>query len=245
MLANLFTRFGWSRDDFKWTAGMILSIIVGLATLTDKLVVSMGLPLFVIPALPYCRLVALVVGFTSAKMATSNLFGAGNVPSPSSAPVNLNKVGVLLVAALVGAGALTLGCGGKRHAAVVADVALYETLNDVHAAEQLALCGLPSCAQSIVVEYEKGWTKAKSEAFNTTLLPAVRGGRGFNAILKAWVPGTPLPKAVTDIVQSLAQSLTNVTEAFPEGATKTKVLAAIAKSQTLVLSALSLVLSFK
>lgn len=74
-MGNVFTKFGWSRDDAKWTIGMATGIVVGLATLSDSMVVTLGLPTVIIPLLPWCRLVSIIVGITSAKMASSSLFG--------------------------------------------------------------------------------------------------------------------------------------------------------------------------
>jgi hypothetical protein len=133
-------------------------------------------------------------------------------------------------------------CAHPRHTAVVVDVALYTALHDVHVVEQTALCGLPTCASSAVVEFVPGWTAAKSRDFNGKLLPAVEGGLGFNDLLRAWRPGTPMPAGLVGVINSLGAALTHVTTSFPESPTKTKLLAGIAQAQTMVLQALSIVL---
>lgn len=71
MLGWTFTSFGWTRDDFKWTASIVAAVVVGLATLGNT-VTDYGIPA---DWLPYIRLLALVVGIVSAKMATSSLPG--------------------------------------------------------------------------------------------------------------------------------------------------------------------------
>jgi len=134
-------------------------------------------------------------------------------------------------------------CAKPRHTAVVTDVALYEVLNDLHGVEQMALCGQQSCAGSPVVEFLPGWTLAKSQAFNTKLLPAIDGGMGFNDLLETWTPGTPIPAGLPPIITSLADSLTAVTQDFPDGTTKTAMLGYIGKAQSLILTALSIVLA--
>jgi hypothetical protein len=142
----------------------------------------------------------------------------------------------------LGLGAGVLACAHARHTAVVVDVALYESLASLHAAEQTALCGLPSCAGSTQEQFVRGWTLAKSQAFNAKLLPAVEGGRQFNRMLSEWQPGTPMPAGLSPIIVSLSASLTAVTEDFPDGTTKTAVLANIGAAQAMILNALSLAL---
>lgn len=73
MIAPLFTRLGWTRDDAKWIVGMIVAIVVGLAALSESTITDLGLPQVLVPALPYFRLAALIVGIVSGKMATSGL----------------------------------------------------------------------------------------------------------------------------------------------------------------------------
>lgn len=138
------------------------------------------------------------------------------------------------------------GCSAStRHLAVVADQTAYEALNDTHALEQTALCGLPSCAGSTVVEHQKGWTLAKSQAFNTKLLPAVRGGQQFNILLAAWKPGTPVPAAITEAVTSIGSALGAVAQDFPPGTTRDAILANLGSAQAIFLNAFNLVLIVK
>ena len=142
--------------------------------------------------------------------------------------------------------ALLAGCSAStRHLAVVADQTAYESLNDTHALEQTALCGRPSCAGSTVVEAQTGWTLAKSQAFNQKLLPAVRGGQQFNALLAAWQPGTPVPVAITEAVTSIGNALGAVTKDFPPGTTRDKILANLGSAQAIILNAFNLVLIVK
>lgn len=137
-------------------------------------------------------------------------------------------------------GLLGSSCAHPRHTAVIADVALYESLNGLHAVEQSALCGLPSCAESSRVEFVPGWTLAKSQAFNQKLLPAVQAGRQFNILLRDWKPGTPMPAGLSAIIVSLSQALTAVTQDFPDGTTRAKILASIASAQQIILDAIAI-----
>ncbi len=129
--------------------------------------------------------------------------------------------------------------GGPRHVAVLADTALYEVLNDIHTTEQIVLCGVPSCA-GITGRLTASWTDEKSQDFNRRLLPVVTAGREFNNILAAWVPGQPMPVQLRLLIQGLSSSLSAVTASFPDGTTKTTILADIAKAQAIVLGAIDL-----
>jgi hypothetical protein len=149
---------------------------------------------------------------------------------------------LILILSLV----LIAGCSAStRHLAVVADQTAYESLNDTHVLEQTALCGLPSCAGSVVVEHQKGWTLAKSQAFNTKLLPAVRGGQQFNVLLAAWKPGTPVPTAITEAVTSIGTALAAVAKDFPPSPTRDQILANLGSAQAIILNAFNIVLLVK
>lgn len=65
-----------TRNDAKWAVGMLAAIVTGLATLGST-VVDYGVPAV---ALPYIRLIALVVGIVSGKLATSPLPGKNDLP---------------------------------------------------------------------------------------------------------------------------------------------------------------------
>lgn len=151
-----------------------------------------------------------------------------------------------LVVVLASCSGLSSGCSAStRHVAVVADQTAYEALNDTHALEQTALCGLPSCAGSSVVEHTPGWTLAKSQAFNQKLLPAVRGGQQFNALLAAWTPGTPVPAAITEAVTGIGNALGAVAKDFPPSPTRDQILAHLGSAQAIILNAFNLVLVVK
>jgi hypothetical protein len=116
MIANLFTKFGWSRDDLKWTVGIVIAAVVALATLSEDMVKTLGLPLAVLHWLPWCRLIAFVVGVVSGTMKTSNLFARGQVPSDAGS-IDVNKrvgVGAVLLASALCGSVLVAGCAGLR-----------------------------------------------------------------------------------------------------------------------------------
>lgn len=144
-----------------------------------------------------------------------------------------------ILAALMVASALvtSVSCANKRHVIVVVDSALYEVLSDIHVEEQTALCGQPSCA-GVTQRMNTGWTDAKSQAFNQKLLPAVQAGRQLNTVLAAWEPGQLMPQAIHDLSVSLGSALTNVTNEFPDGELKSKILADIGSAQRIVLGAI-------
>jgi hypothetical protein len=134
------------------------------------------------------------------------------------------------------------GCAKARHVAVVVDAGLYESLNTVHAVEQDALCGAPSCAGQPDMPVP-GYSKDKSMAFNQALLPAIGAGRQLNTQLAAWKSDQPVPASVAVVINGLADSLTAVTKDFPAGSARERMLAAIAQGQRLALALLSSVLT--
>lgn len=146
------------------------------------------------------------------------------------------------LSAVILAAALTSACAQPRHVAVLADTALYEVISDTHSIEQTVLCGMPSCA-GVSSRPTAGWDDAKSRLFNAHLLPAVAAGREFNSILASWKPGQPMPAMLHNLILSLSQSLSAIASDFPEGQTKTNILADISKAQSIVLSAMDLLMS--
>ena len=136
------------------------------------------------------------------------------------------------------------GCAHPRHVAVVTDTAIYEMLNDAHAIEQRALCGQASCA-GIPPMPMPGWSTAKSVTFNRALLPAVDGGRQFNAVLATWKPGQPMPSKLHDLINGLSASLAQVASDFPDGTTKTAIVTGIGQAQSLILTAIDAYFTIK
>jgi hypothetical protein len=155
-------------------------------------------------------------------------------------------ISVLFLASALGLGLTLSACGASaRHIAVVADQTIYEAVADIHSGEQAALCGLPSCATSTKVEVLPGWTLAKSQAFNKKLLVGEDAARELNSIVSGWTPGASVPTTVTTLIGHLADSLTNVLADFPNGSTKTKMLADIRIAQSIVLNAFNIILIVK
>lgn len=92
-----------TRDDLKLKIGLIVAIIVGLSTLSTGMVQTLGLPNAIIPALPWCRLAAFVIGVVTAHLRSSPLPSKVEQP-PAAGTVDPKRfVGlglVLLVVAL-------------------------------------------------------------------------------------------------------------------------------------------------
>lgn len=147
---------------------------------------------------------------------------------------------VAVVLALVGSAC----AASTRHVLVVTDIGLYEALSDVHVAEQMTLCGQPSCA-NVTARVTPTWTDAQSQAFNQKLLPAVTTGQQFNVILSQWQPGQPMPLELHELIAATTRSLTEIITAFPEGATKTRILSQIGRVQSIVLAAVDAIVSVK
>jgi len=81
-MTNTMARWGWTRDDAKWTAGIVLAVIFALATLTDTTVAALGLPHVLLKIVPWCRAAAFVVGIVSAQMRRSGLPSKDDAPKP-------------------------------------------------------------------------------------------------------------------------------------------------------------------
>lgn len=152
----------------------------------------------------------------------------------------MRQVRTILV---VGLALLTMAaCGPKRHAAVVADTALFEALNATHKLEQMALCGAPTCA-GVTLRVTPGWGDAESQAFNRAMLPAVESGRQFNTVLAAWRPGTPVPEQVHTVAHALSDAVANVASTFPDRPGKAELMTSLARAQGVVLTVLDLALT--
>jgi hypothetical protein len=64
-----------TRDDLTLKLGVAGALLVGLATLSEGMVHTLGLPLVIVPALPWIRLAAFLVGLLSAQLGSSPLPG--------------------------------------------------------------------------------------------------------------------------------------------------------------------------
>jgi hypothetical protein len=72
-----------TRDDLKLKFGVLVAVIVAVAALSEGMIHTLGLPLAIVPWLPWCRLAAFVVGVVSAQMGTSPLPGKPAEPLAS------------------------------------------------------------------------------------------------------------------------------------------------------------------
>jgi len=151
-----------------------------------------------------------------------------------------------LAAFLTVCSCVAFGCGAKQlHTAVVADQTLFTLLSSVHAGEQTVLCGQSSCANVTARPSGAAWTDAKSQAFNVKFLPAVEAGRQYNLVLSKIKPGNPLPQEATDLINGLADSLKAIADDYPDGSSKSKILAEIGQAQSIVLKAVAVILTIK
>ena len=104
------------------------------------------------------------------------------------------------------------------------------------------LCGQVTCA-GVTTRVTPTWQDMQSQYFNLKLLPGSVAAREFNAVLGSWRPGAPMPDQLVNLISSLSQALRDVTSSFPDGTTKTAILASIAKAQQIILGAVNLLLS--
>jgi len=125
-------------------------------------------------------------------------------------------------------------CANPKHTAVVVDSSLYEVLNDTFTVEQ-----------ALLKANNPSWDLAKSQAFNKKLLPAVDAGRQFNTILANWKTGEPIPAQLHDAITGITQALRQVSTDLPDSPTKTKIVSNLANAESIVLTALDLVLTLK
>lgn len=129
-----------------------------------------------------------------------------------------------------------ISCANKnlKHTTVVVDSSLYEVLNDTFVAEQ-----------SLLSLNTPAWTKEKSQAFNKSLLPAVAAGKAFNTILANWKSGEPLPVELHAAIAGISSALKSISTDMPEGTTKAKILSSLATAESIILSALDVILTLK
>lgn len=71
-----------TRNDLKLKIGVVVAVIVGLATLSEGMVHALGLPPVIVPFLPWARLAAFVVGIVSAQLGKSPLPGKPSADAP-------------------------------------------------------------------------------------------------------------------------------------------------------------------
>jgi hypothetical protein len=145
---------------------------------------------------------------------------------------------VVTIVALVAALTVTACSARGYHIAVVADTALYEVLNDVFHAEQMALCGQPVCAglNPMPPPTVPGWDLTRSQAFNKQLLPAVTAGNQFNQILEKWQPGKMPPMELFQLTMDINRSLAVILVAMPEGPQKAAIVERLNRAQSSVLN---------
>jgi hypothetical protein len=105
MLSSLFTSLGWSRDDAKWIWGQVVSAAAAIASGVFDLsywASYIGIHLSV-TQVHIITVVAVFILWLSGKMATSNLFAAGNVPKDGSIIDKFAKsVPIVLIACMLG-----------------------------------------------------------------------------------------------------------------------------------------------
>lgn len=125
-------------------------------------------------------------------------------------------------------------CAHPRHTAVVLDNSLYEVLNDTFTTEQ-----------TLLRANTPGWTLQKSQDFNKKLLPAVDAGRQFNTILSNWKVGEPIPTQLHDAITGITDALKQISTDLPSGNLKEKIISNLANAESIILTALNLVLTLK
>lgn len=105
-----------TRDDLKWTVLMVLAVIASLALLSESVVRELGLPLAIVPWLPWCRLVTMLAGVVGAKLGNSPLPGKADAPlSQSTLDKIAASVPIVMIAALLGLAAFTMpSCAATR-----------------------------------------------------------------------------------------------------------------------------------
>jgi hypothetical protein len=129
---------------------------------------------------------------------------------------------------------IAASCNNPKHTAVVADSSLYEALNSTFVAEQAYFHSNP-----------QSWNQTQSQGFNRKLLPAVDAGRQFNKILSNWQTGQPIPEELSLAITGITEALNQISTDFPDSATKTKILGYLATAESVILTALNVILQLK
>lgn len=78
-MTNFLSAHGLTRDSAWWLAGIVGSVIVGLAAVDESIWSTLGLPAMLVPYLPWVRLAALVIGIGSGKLSFSPLAQSGEL----------------------------------------------------------------------------------------------------------------------------------------------------------------------
>ena len=168
-----------TRDDLKWSIGIVAAVIVGLATLGTS-ITDYGIPA---SWLPLIRLGALIVGIVSGKLATSPLPGkvdADTVRVPRSVP--------LVLVALVLGGTLVAGCASAHQTAIVIDQSFATAVFNLDDAEYQA------CQTGTL-------TVAQCAALNGPITKALEDVKAVSLAIKATPTGVPhsLPVLLIDL----------------------------------------------
>jgi hypothetical protein len=153
-----------TRDDLKWSVGLVGAITVAIAALSDTVVHAFGIPA---AALPYIKFGAFLVGVVSAYMKTSPLPG---------------KAAWLLIVSLCGSMALTPACASTAKLSTHGKAAFYadEVVRDVALLRSAAIAAndqkiLTDEDTAYVVKFDKAVAQT-SKTVPEGVKPAVSGG---------------------------------------------------------------------
>lgn len=174
-----------------------------------------------IPAawMPFIRLVALIIGVTSGKLATSPLKGAPKA-EPDSEPHRF--ISLILIAAIglsLSACALT---APARTRVVAVDYSIALALSE--ARDQTDV--LRDAGQLSAEQYR---------AINARFVPLLKAGQAFNRVIQTWPADKPAPPELGPLVEHIGALLTEILTQLPEGTARASLLAKLALVQQSIL----------
>jgi hypothetical protein len=119
-----------------------------------------------------------------------------------------------------------VGCGGVRHVATVSVVSSHAVLMATQATSDAAVCGKPTAAPAPAC-----LTTEQRKAVAAKLSPAFGLDESLATAVRDWPAGTPQPAAIADYLAKISALVTDVVNALPDGALKSKLLTVIGGGQ--------------
>jgi hypothetical protein len=195
-----------TRDDVKWTVLMVLAVIASLALLSESVVRELGLPLAILPWLPWCRLVTMIAGVVGAKLGNSPLPGKADAPLSQSTLNNIaSSASILVIAGLLGLAAATMSaCGPKQYrTAVTANTSIAQAIFALQDSE-------------IAAHNAKLVTDVKHVEYKAEILTLLQAGDDLTLALKDWDASQPVPANVGRAITSVQRLLTDLQVNSPQ-----------------------------
>lgn len=184
----------WTRDSQVWNVLGIVGVLLAVFCATVTVPADYGLSPIVM------RWLGLISTLLAATMKLANSYLPGRQQVEGLGKVDVTKLApvVLLLLTLP-----FLGACAKKKAVVTLDLGIYTTLAGVQDAEMLLH------TSGIIND-------AGHHKFSTALVPALKAGKNFNAIVRDWPAGTPTPIELATVAADLKVALDDLLAALPQ-----------------------------